>query len=220
MLGRGVQTRGMLSALRLLARLDIAPATIADVGASDGRWSKGARSVFPSADLVLFEPQPVHAAALARFQSDNPDASIVRSAVGGSSGTAPFDAGDPWSGVLEEHATATSITVPVVTLDDALADARPPYLVKLDTHGVEAAILAGAARTLEQSVAWVIEAYNQRITTDCLLFWELCEFMARHDFRPATVADVLYRPYDGTLWQMDLFFVRGDSAVFDYLSYR
>jgi hypothetical protein len=36
----------------------------------------------------------------------------------------------------------------MVTLDDALSDATPPSLVKLDPHGVEAEILAGAARPL------------------------------------------------------------------------
>ena len=219
-LRRNGQPGGMRSALRLLARIGVEPATIVDVGASDGRWSKAAREVFPKAQLVLFEPQPVHAPALDRFQLDNPDATVVRSAVGGSSGSSAFDAADPWAGVLEPQATESSIIVPVVTLDEALADARPPFLVKLDTHGVEAAILAGAQRTLERSVAWIIEAYNQRITSECLLFWELCEYMAGHGFRPVAIADVLFRPHDETLWQMDLFFVRADCAAFNYLSYR
>jgi FkbM family methyltransferase len=210
----------MRSALQLLAQIGVEPATIADVGASDGRWSTVARGVFPTAELVLFEPQPVHAPALERFQRDHAAARIIRSAVGGSEGMSAFDAADPWAGVLEEQPTESSITVPVVTLDGALAEARPPFLVKLDTHGVEAAILAGAESTLGQSVAWIIEVYNQRITPECLLFWELCEYMAQHDFRPVALADVLVRPYDGTLWQMDLFFVRGDCAAFDHLSYR
>lgn len=83
---RNGELGGMRSALRLLGEVGIEPATIADVGASDGRWSKVARKVFPNAELVLFEPQPAHASALERFQIDNPDARIVRSAVGGSAG--------------------------------------------------------------------------------------------------------------------------------------
>jgi FkbM family methyltransferase len=209
----------MRSALRLLAQVGVEPATIADVGASDGRWSKFARKVFPSAELVLFEPQPVHAAALERFQIDNPTARILRSAVGGSAGVSAFDASDPWAGVLESRGNATSITVPVVTLDDALADATPPFLVKLDTHGVEAAILAGAERTLTRSVAWVIEAYNQQIAPGSLLFWELCGYMVEQGFRPIDLVDVLNRPHDGTLWQMDLFFVRSDWPGFSHLTY-
>jgi hypothetical protein len=107
----------------------------------------------------------------------------------------------------------------VVTLDAALVDAQPPFLVKLDTHGAEEAILAGAEQTLARSVAWIIEAYNQRITPDCLLFWELCSQMAAHGFRPLDLVDVLHRPYDKTLWQMDLSFVRSDWNGFSYLGY-
>jgi FkbM family methyltransferase len=216
---RSGQPAGMRSALRLLARTGVEPATIADVGASDGRWSKFAGSVFPSADLVLFEPQPVHEPALERFQSDHPNATIVRSAVGGGRGISAFDAADPWAGVLERQPTANSITVPVVTLDDALADARPPFLVKLDTHGVEAEILEGAASTLTRSVAWVIEAYNHRIAPGSLLFWELCSYMVEQGFRPIDLVDVLHRPYDGALWQADFFFVRSDWPGFGYVSY-
>src|SRR5438067_8913981 len=61
--------REMADGLRLLAQIGVEPATIVDVGASDGRWSELARAVFPAAELFLFEPQPVHAAALERFQA-------------------------------------------------------------------------------------------------------------------------------------------------------
>jgi FkbM family methyltransferase len=210
---------GMSHALSLLRRIGVEPATIADVGASDGRWSDLARNAFPAAELVLFEPQPVHARALDRFQVENPHATIIRSAVGGTGGSSLFDGSDPWGGVLQEERTTDSITVSVVTLDDALAAAKPPFLVKLDTHGVEAAILAGAGDTLDHSVAWIIEAYNQRITSDCLLFWELCGSMAERGFRPIDAVDVLHRPHDGTLWQMDLCFIRSEWDCFAYIGY-
>ena len=131
---------------------------------------------------MLFEPQPVHALALDRFQIENPDAQIVRSAVGGTSGSALFDAGDAFGGVLQDVRTADSIVVPVVTLDEALATAKSPLLVKLDTHGAEAAILAGAQVTLARSSAWIVETYNQQITPDCLLFWDLCSYMVTRGF--------------------------------------
>ncbi len=210
----------MSDGLSLLARLGVEPATIVDVGASDGRWARLAEGVFPEAELVLFEPQPVHAPALERFHLEHPGATIVRSAVGGASGTSFFDATDPFGGELLTEPTADSIAVPVVTLDLELAAATPPFLVKLDTHGVEAAILAGAGQTLACSVAWIVEAYNQRLNPECLLFWELCSSMEAHGFRPVDLVDVMRRPHDGTLWQMDLFFIRSDGKVFDYVGYR
>ena len=128
---------GMRRTLRLLGQVGVEPATIADVGASDGRWSQLARAAFPAAELVLFEPHPAHAAGLERFKTKNPDARIVRSAVGGAEGESLFDARDAWGGVLQDERTSGSITVSVATLDAALVDAKPPFMVKLDTHGAE-----------------------------------------------------------------------------------
>ena len=122
---RDTAPTAMPAGLRLLAQLGVRPATIVDVGASDGRWATLARAAFPAATVVLFEPQPVHALALDRFQIENPDAQIVRSAVGGTSGSALFDAGDAFGGVLQDVRTADSIVVPVVTLDEALAPLSP-----------------------------------------------------------------------------------------------
>lgn len=209
----------MRVALRLLASIGLDPRTVADVGASDGRWAAFAGTVFPRADLFLFEPQPVHGPALAGFQTEHPQARIIRSAVGAVEGSSLFDAADPFGGVLQTQATPDSISVPLVTLDAALSGAQPPFLVKLDTHGVEDQILAGAKDTLRQSVAWIVEAYNQRIRPDCLLFWELCEFMSRAGFRPVDLVDVLHRPHDRTLWQMDMVFVRSNWEGFEYLGY-
>lgn len=209
----------MRRTLGLLAQIGVKPATIADVGAADGRWAELAQAAFPAADLVLFEPQPVHAFALERFEAKRPNARVVRSAVGGAGGSSPFDATDPFGGVLQKERTTDSITVSVVSLDDALATSKPPFLVKLDTHGVEAAILAGAQDTLARSVAWIIEAYNQRFTSDCLLFWELCAHMAEQGFRPIDIVDVYHRPHDETLWQMDLSFIRSDWQGFNYPRY-
>ena len=214
-----VAPSAMAVGLELLARVGVEPATIADVGASDGQWADLARAAFPEAELVLFEPQPVHSVALDQFQAVHPGARIIRSAVGDAEGSSHFDAADPFGGVLQKERTTDSITVSVVTLDEALAGARPPFLVKLDTHGAEAAILAGARATLTRSVAMIIEAYNQRLTADCLLFWELCGLMAEHGFRPVDLVDVLHRPHDGTLWQMDLFFIRSDWEGFSHLTY-
>lgn len=208
----------MRSGLQLLAHIGVEPATIADVGAADGGWSRLARRTFPTAELVLFEPQPVHAAELDRFRIENPDATVLHSAVGGSSGTSLFDATDPWGGVLKKEPSG-SITVPMVTLDVALAAARPPLLVKLDTHGVEAEILAGAQQTLTRSVAWIVEAYNYRIAPEALLFWDLCGYMETKGFRAIDLVDVMHRPHDDTLWQLDLFFIRSEWAGFDYLGY-
>jgi FkbM family methyltransferase len=219
-LRRPVLESGMAAGLRLLRDIGISPATVVDVGASDGRWSELALAVFPEARYVLFEPQPVHSAALDDFAAAHRSVSVVRSAVGAENGVSLFDAADPFGGVLQKAPSATTIEVPVTSLDVALASATSPFLVKLDTHGVEREILAGATGTLARSAAWIVEAYNKEIEPGCLLFWELCAAMREHGFRPVELVDVMHRPGDGTLWQMDVFFARSDWPGFAHVTYE
>lgn len=186
-------------------------ATVLDVGASDGRWSAECMRLFPDAGYVLFEPQPVHGAALERFAAaPGRRVRTVRKAVGATTGSICFDATEPFGGVLTERDGDHVIRVEMTSLDAEL-DARPepaPYLLKLDTHGVERSILSGAAETLRGCEALIIEAYNYRITGEAFLFWELCAHLGSMGFRVVDACDLLHRPFDGSLWQMDLFFIR------------
>lgn len=209
--------------LRWLAARRFQVSTVLDVGASDGRWSAGCMEYFPGARYVLFEPQPVHQEALRRFASlPGSRVEVASKAVGGEVGRARFDASDPLGGVLVDDGRGATIEVPVTTVDAAVSELRlpPPFLLKLDTHGVEAAILDGARQTLRDCSALVIEAYAYRLLPETLLFWELCARLAEQGFRVADAVDTLHRPFDGSLWQMDLIFIRDDWPGFEHREYR
>ena len=113
-------------------------------------------------------------------------------------------------------------TVPVETIDAAIAArALPgPYALKLDTHGYELAVLAGAAHTLTQTELLVIEAYNFTLMPGCLRFYELCVWLEARGFRCCDLADPMRRPQDGAFWQVDLVFAPATSPLFASNVYR
>lgn len=213
----------MREALRWLADQGIHIGSVLDVGASNGCWAAECMEFYPRADYVLFEPQPVHGAQLDEFAATRSQkVFLVKKAVGASEGVTFFDAADPFGGALADREGDHNIQVGLTTIDAALQEIKPeaPYLLKLDTHGFERSILAGAASTLHQCSALIIEAYNYRITDEAFLFWELCACLAEIGFRPVDLVDVLHRDYDRSLWQMDLVFVKDSWKGFDYLTYR
>ena len=194
--------------------------TVLDVGASNGCWAKMCAKFFPEAQYVLFEPQPCHQEALTRVAfSEN--ITVVPKAVGATDGTTYFEASDPFGGVLSDHPAEGNIEVPMISIDSIVDQQRltPPYLLKLDTHGVEKEILEGANRTLPDCEALIIETYNYRLTKETLLFWELCGFLHERGFRPVDLVSVMRRELDRSLWQMDLFFVKDSWPGFEYNNY-
>lgn len=193
-------------------------ASVIDVGASDGMWSRLAREIWPSARYLLIEAQPVHRAALEKGEFD-----YVLAAAGDGPGTTHFNAEDPFGGWAHQQATGLNdIVVPMTTIDIEVAQRGlvGPFLIKLDTHGFEREILDGAAATIRDASLLVIEAYNFELRPGSLRFHELCGLLESAGFRPVDLADPMHRPYDGSFWQVDMIFARSSEARFAHIAYQ
>ncbi len=195
---------------RAAARHEIA--TIIDVGASDGSWSRVARRHWPAARFLLIEALPYHEPALRASGFD-----YVIAAAGDALGEITFNSPEPYGGAAS-HSTigAGDVTVPMTTIDAEVSrrGLPAPYLIKLDTHGFEPEIVAGAAATLTAAELLVIEAYNFELRPGVPRFHELCALLAAKGFRVLDLLDPMHRPSDGVLWQMDLVFARVDDPAF------
>lgn len=220
-----MRVASMDTALDWLESQDLGVRTVLDVGASDGRWSADCMRRFPNARFVLYEPNPVHHQPLETFRRHGEAFITVETkAVGAQDGTTPFNAADAFGGALVDAGQVTDegvIDVEVTTLDGSVArlGLDGPFLLKLDTHGFERGILAGAELTLAHASVLIIEAYAHRLTSEGLYFWELCELLHGHGFRPADLVDVMHRERDGSLWQMDLVFLRESWSGFNVATF-
>jgi FkbM family methyltransferase len=197
--------------------------TIIDVGASNGMWTKMALDYFPKSNYLLVEAQPVHLDALTEFVSTHLNVEFVLAAAGDKQGQIYFNAGDPFGGQASYAPYENyNIAVPVTTIDCEVNSLglSGPYLLKLDTHGFEIPIFEGASATLEKTEIIVVECYNFKISPECLLFYEMCEYLNGKGFRCIDLADPMWRPYDNAFWQMDLIFIKKDNPQFSYSNYQ
>lgn len=215
-LGRVDSEATMEAGLRRAARRGIEVATFVDVGASDGSWSDLARVYFPESRYLLIEANAVHEPALRAFTQRVPGSAYVLAAAGDRDGELFFDGSDPFGGVASAEQKPGMEVVRATTVDRQVEQHAlpPPFALKLDTHGFEASILAGATKLLGEASLLVVESYNFELLPGALRFHELCARLDPLGLRPIDLVDPVYRSKDGVFWQCDLFFARSNRPEF------
>jgi FkbM family methyltransferase len=198
--------------------------TVIDIGASDGRWSQGMMKYYPSARYLLIEAQrTTHEPMLRKFQAGHKNVICEMCAAGNRSGDINFDASDPFGGQASPSQYAKdNVVVPMETVDGLVRkhSLKGPFLLKLDTHGFEVPIFEGAVDTLANCAMLIVEAYNFTLCPGCLRFHELCTYLEQRGFRCVDMFDMMVRPKDQALWQMDMVFLPTSAPEFQSAEFQ
>jgi len=199
--------------------------TIIDVGASNGSWSWRAKQFFPHVHCHLIEAQPLHEPALKQLCAARSDFTHVLAAASDQVGEVIFAVGDPMGGLASHEALDASIPterLPATTVDHEVEQRKlqGPFLLKLDTHGFEVPIFEGSAETLKSTELICVEVYNFNIAGPCIRFHEMIGYLEGKGFRCIDLCDILWRPGDAALWQVDLWFAPASRAEFKRNTYQ
>lgn len=171
----------------------------------------------------MVEAQKEHEEKLKIYADANERVGYVIAAAGRENGEIYFDNSSLFGGLASETPLEEEhVVVPVVSLDSEVKkrNLKPPYLLKLDTHGFEIPILEGASEVIKQSSLIIIETYNFKLTKDSLRFYEMCAYMKELGFSPVEMIDPMLRKYDDAFWQMDTFFIPSSDKMFMYNQYE
>jgi FkbM family methyltransferase len=197
--------------------LGFVPQTVIDVGVARG--TPPIYDAFPDARYVLVEP-------VAEFQSTldalekRLKARVVRAAAGAKDGEVTFHVHTDLSGSsLLPQAEGRSMdgearTVPMVRLDSVLTEplARPA-LLKLDTQGAELQVLEGLGARISEIDLILIEVSFLPFRQGTPSFAEVVETLRGHGFAAYEILEGHFRALDQALAQVDIAFVREDSAL-------
>jgi FkbM family methyltransferase len=143
---------------------------------------------FSRAAIMAFEPDPGMFALLSETLAFNaiPDVSALNLACGDRNGRLNFNGGINGA-IAATNEPGEAITVPVVRLDDRLADAGPISLIKIDCEGYEWNVLSGCRD--------IIRAHRP------LLFVELHpKLIGKYAHSLQDVCDFLRANYDLSFW--------------------
>lgn len=206
--------RDMRTRLENLRRAGFLPTGAIDGGAYSGEWTKEFWSVWPGTPSAMVEPLPARRAELEDLAATVGGSFVASSALAAEDGTALFTLGETNSRISGAQEPGETIAVECVTIDSLLRQHPQfsPNFLKLDLQGFEIPALIGAGDALRSFEVVLLEVSVIRIG-DVPTFSEVDRFMTERDFRIYDVIPQYYRPLDGALWQMDVFFVRNDSPL-------
>lgn len=130
--------------LNQLKALGVSPRTIFDIGANVGRWSSRVHSLWPDAQIHMFDPVPSVAAGLERTFAAVPQMHVHNCAVGAEDGTVDIHENLDRSShsFVTRSATGEGKLVSGASAFK-LAGADHVELVKLDTEGFDLDIIHG-----------------------------------------------------------------------------
>lgn len=191
------------------------PASIVDVGAYEGHWTRMARQVFADVPVLMVEAQEAKRPFLDAVVAELSGTSYAQALLGRTAGQAiEFFEMETGSSMFPERSNAnrTSRTVETVTLDSLTEGMTGPIFLKADVQGAELEVLRGGTETLKKCEILQLEvavaAYNEGAPT----MLEVLAFLAERDFAPFDIGG-LVRPNGIDLAQMDLLFVRRGSKL-------
>jgi FkbM family methyltransferase len=203
---------GHRQTLTTLAARGWLPRAIVDVGASDGKWTRLALSVFPNCDYLLVEPLTEHEEALSQLSKEYGRVRIVQCAAGREDGLRSLAVATDLDGssLVWTHG-GTLREIPVIPLSTLIAQAglTAVSLIKVDVQGFELEVLGGLERW-EALELLILEASVFRFSPHSPLIEELIDELRPRGFRLIEVVDVIRRPLDNAMAQCDLLFCRED----------
>jgi len=142
---------------RTIARLGKEGGLMVDVGANYGYFSLLWAAQKTGNRAIAFEASPRNQQALRQNVDRNGfsvSVTLRSEAVGKEAGELRFHLGPEeqtgWGGLLQGKGEGNEVTVPVVALDEELADVPFVDVLKVDTEGADTWVLEGASRLLKE----------------------------------------------------------------------
>jgi FkbM family methyltransferase len=203
--------------LENLRRCGFHPASVIDVGAFVGEWTRRTRAIWPEAKYLMIEPQPNKQERLRALCDDS--VSLEWALLGSEpSASVRFHMDDFGnSSVLESVQNKCPIaeSLPMKTLDSVVAERKMngPILLKEDVQGFELEVLRGANETLRNTEVILLEVSTLPYNVGAPLFSDVVAFMADRRFLLYDVCHLHRRYTDQAVFQMDVLFAREDSAL-------
>ena len=220
--GCGQERSSLEGSLDQAKRAGVLPATVIDVGAAFGSFSRSCHEVFPQARCLLIEPLVEYVPSLTKVVDQIPGASYEIAVAAAEERTASLNVHQDLVGssLYRESEVGTGVNgvpreVRAVTLDRLVVERQvsPPFLLKVDVQGAELDVLDGGQETLNGSELVILEVSLFQFFENGPLLHDVVAYMHSKGFVAYDVIGLQYRPLDRALSQIDIVFVKENGPL-------
>ena len=202
-----------------LKKLGFESKYVIDVGAYKGEWSKMFQYIFPKSHILMIEAQNSQDNVLKQVSNDLKNTSYQIALLGAEKGKkVVFNLNSTVSSVLSEHTpnnfpNEIRFTETIDYILNSKETVHLPDFLKLDVQGYELEILKGSTTVLSTIQFILCEVSLIDINKNCPLISEVFAFLEVKNFIPYDICSFIRRPYDRSLWQTDILFIRKDHPL-------
>jgi FkbM family methyltransferase len=214
--------------LRQIREAGFVPATVIDVGAAMGMFTRTCHAVFPQAGYLLIEPLEEYLPSLTQVARDIPQArfELAAAAACGDPTTLNVHADLLGSSLYHETEEGSDVNgtprqVPTIRLDQWVEKqgGSSPYLIKIDVQGAELDVLDGGQAILADTEVVILEVSLFHFFRHGPVFYDVLAYMKTRGFVPYDFLGHQYRLIDDALSQIDVVFVKEDGRLRQLHSY-
>jgi FkbM family methyltransferase len=209
--------RSLGEALEHFAQNGFAPAVVVDVGVDIGTPSLYR---FSGAEYFLIEPIEESRPFLENIAKNLGNSHVVMAAAGSKIGSAEIAVSPYYSGsTMAKDMKGKGREVRVVTVDSLLEKTAGEVLLKIDVQGFELEVLKGCEEVLPRCEVIVCEC---RVSPygNSPSFFDIAQFMKARGFVVYDLINLVYRPSDGTLRELDAVFVKEEGRFRTATAYK
>ena len=203
--------------LQNLKKNNYRPVNVVDIGAYKGEWTQDFLEVFPHANVCMIEAQKTIECFLEIVKKRYPAVDYSIALLSSDDGIdKPFAENETASHVLKNHDEGSTVNlIRTSTLDTLLVEKKFPWpdFLKLDVQGHEIEVLKGAEKSFASAEICLLEVTLLDLGDNDPLLLEVLQFMDTKNFQAYDISQFMRRLLDKALYQLDVFFVKKNSAL-------
>lgn len=207
------------STLLHLKSVGFVPKCVIDGGAYEGEWALDFLEVFPGTKILMIEGQEGKRDHLKTICTQHKSLAHYIGLLSSENGKMVFFLENETTSHINEVITDASDyeirQLNTITLDSLLKDQNFGHVnfLKLDVQGHEAEVLKGSSKTMQSVEFCLLEVTLLEIYKNSVLFINIVNQMDELGFQVYDICQVMRRPFDKAIYQMDILFIKKESKI-------